>query len=124
MTAPAWLLRQTGGVFRTAILGRCPRCYAPILTGLDDDNAARTARADPTPITPLGEAVALLAGRATYDLLAPYGRRELWRRDQWHISGARKHPVLPEHRCGQPLDAHIETIQAGARYVSPAEPPF
>lgn len=121
---PDWLIRQRGDVFRAARLHPCPRCRRPILSGLDDDIAARTAHADPTPITPLGETLALLTGRATYDLCAPYGRRELWRRDHWHIAGARKYPVLPEHKCGQPLDAHTETLQHRNRYVCPAEPPF
>lgn len=121
---PAWLLRTHGDVFRAAGLRHCPRCKNPILTGLDDDAAARTAHADPTPIAALGEALALLAGRATYDLMTTGQRKELWRRDQWHIQGARKYPVLPEHRCGQRLDTHLDPIPARRRYVSPATPPF
>ncbi|MFC5744797.1 hypothetical protein [Actinomadura rugatobispora] len=124
MTIPTWLLRTRGDVFRTAALRTCPHCHHPILTGLDDDTAARSVRADPTPITPLGETLALLAGRATFDLQAVYGRREMWRRDQWHIQSARRWPVLPEHRCGQPLNDHMEKSPQRRRYVCPTEPPF
>lgn len=121
---PAWLARRHGDTFRTAGLHLCPRCRRPTLTGLDDDTAARTAHADPAPITPLGEALAVLAGRGTYDLTAIGGKRQLWRRDQWHIAGARRYPVLAEHRCGQPLDAHAEPVARRARYVIPDTPPF
>lgn len=121
---PAWVARRHGDTFRNAGRHPCPRCKAPILSGLDDDTAARSVHADPTPINPVGEALALLAGRATFDLTAAGGKRQLWRRDEWHISGRRKFPVLPEHRCGQPLDAHADHPPAAARYVIPDQPPF
>lgn len=121
---PAWLARRYGDAFRNAGLHPCPRCKKPILSGLDDDNAARTAHADPTPINPVGEAIALLSGRATFDLTSTNGKKQLWRRDQWHIGRRRTHPVLPEHRCGQPLDAHTEHLPPAARYAIPDQPPF
>lgn len=121
---PAWLVRRHGDTFRNAGLHLCPRCKHPVLSGLDDDNAARTAHADPTPINAIGEALALLSGRATFDLTSGDGKKQLWRRDQWNIAGRRKYPVLPEHRCGQPLDAHAEQVPAAARYATPDAPPF
>lgn len=124
MSVPAWLVRRLGDSFRTASLGRCPRCGAPVLSGLDDDIAARTARADPTPIDRMGEALAVLTGRGTFDLAVFDGKRQLWRRDQWHIAGKRKWPVLAEHRCGASLAEHAEPLPARARHVIPAEPPF
>lgn len=106
MTAPTWLLRTTGGVTRTTRLQVCTRCHVTILTGLDADYAALTARADPTPLDRLGEVLALAAGRPTYDL-APRGgqKRQLDYRDEYRISGHRRYPVLPAHKCGQPLPA-------------------
>lgn len=121
---PAWLARRHGDTFRNAGLHPCPRCRRPILSGLDDDNAARTAHADPTPLTQIGETIALLAGRSTYDLTTASGKKQLWRRDQWSIAGKRKFPVLAEHRCGQPLDAYAEPVAARPRYTIPDDPPF
>lgn len=121
---PAWLQRVRGEAMRAARLHCCPRCGAAILSGLDDDNAARTAHADPTPITALGEAVALVAGRGTYDLMTVAGRKELWRRDEWHIGGKRKWPVIPDHECGKSLAAFGDDSWVRARYTSPEIPPF
>jgi hypothetical protein len=127
MTIPAWLRDHIRANKRTATLTQCRQCAAPILTGLDNDIAALTAKTDPTPITPLGETIALLQGRNTYNLTTnSNGRKELDHRDQWQISAPRKHPVLPEHRCGQPLNAFAETIrpQQRKKYVVPDEPPY
>lgn len=125
MSVPQWLVRRHGGVFRTAALRTCPACKAPILSGLDDDIAARSVRADPTPIDRMGEALAVLTGRATFDLVPIEGKRQLWRRDQWHIAGKRRYPVLAEHRCGASLAEHAEPPPARAvRAAIPADPPF
>lgn len=121
---PAWLERTIGDVHRAAGLKTCPRCGAPILVGLDADRAALTAHADITTVNAVGEALALLSGRPTYDLVNTGGRKELSYRDEWNISGPRKWPVLPEHRCGASLKAHVETIAPRFAYVSPNEPPF
>jgi hypothetical protein len=73
---PAWILTQRAGeAFRSASLTRCRDCKAPILYGLDADMCALSVRADPTPLTPLGEALALIDGRATYSLVTADGRR-------------------------------------------------
>lgn len=77
----------------------CPRCQALTLTGYAE---GLHARVDPTPITPRGELAVLLTGRATYTL----SREGLIERDADRIAGRSLHgPVLPAHRCGQPIPA-------------------
>jgi hypothetical protein len=126
MTIPAWLQQHIRANKRTATLTQCRKCGAPILTGLDNDRAALTAKTDPTPLTPLGETIALLQGRTTYNLTTTSNRKELHHRDQWQIRTPRKHPVLPEHRCGHPLTEYTENIQPqkARRYVTPNECPY
>lgn len=124
---PAWLLNtQAGPNHRAATIRQCPKCKAPILTGLDADKCALTARADPTPITPLGETIALLQTRSTYNLTTMHSRKYLDHRDQWTITMPRRWPVLPEHRCHQPLTEYTETItpKKRKRYVVPNECPY
>jgi hypothetical protein len=125
---PAWLLNTHAGPnHRTATLHPCKQCNQPILTGLDADTAALTAKTDPTPLTPLGETIALLQNRATYNLTTTdNGKKKLDHRDQWHITMPRQHPVLPEHQCGQPLTEYAENIRPRKtkRYVTPNECPY
>lgn len=94
---------------------RCPTCKASVLVGLNDDLAAFQVVVDPTPLTPIGEALALLAGRPTLHLHTDHThRRYLARRDRWHIKGQpagsidRLYPfdVVAEHVCNaDPLPA-------------------
>ncbi len=107
----AWLVEQghlaPDGTSRKAKLRRCPTCRRQILTGDDDDRCAFTARADPHPLTELGEALALLAGRTTYSLARTAGGVVLWRRDvgqirRWPASTHPSEDVLAEHRCDLP----------------------
>ncbi len=121
---PTWLAATHGDIWRSARLRTCPRCGAPILAGLDASPAGLPVRADLTPLTTAGEAVALLSGRATFDLSDAAGRKELNHRQCEHIKGPRKYPVLAEHACGSPLDAFAERIPAKARYRIPEEVPF
>lgn len=80
--------------------GRCRACRAPILRGLDEDLCALRAETDPTPLAPLGEAMALLAGRKTYDLARDLGNWQLTRRGRWRIAGTRTGvDIVPAHRC-------------------------
>lgn len=78
-------------------------CGAIILVGLDADRCAGEARVDPTPLTAVGEALAIMTGRSTY-LLRTVGRPELDHRSRWHIGGASADDVavLAEHACGTP----------------------
>lgn len=97
---------------------RCRQCKAAVLVGLDGDLCAFPTTADPTPLSPLGEALALLAGRATLHLRAtPDGGRYLDRRDRWQIQGEpagtanRLFPfdVVAAHVCHSPPLPSIPT---------------
>ena len=46
----------------------CATCKAPVVAGLDNLVCALDARVDAVPLTPLGEALAVLGGRTTYEL--------------------------------------------------------
>src|SRR5436190_12749182 len=55
------------GISRRARIRAC-RCRQLILTGLDDHACAIEAKCDPYPLTPLGEALALVEHRHTWTL--------------------------------------------------------
>lgn len=99
---PAWLLAK-GNLGRAASIGLCPRCNIPTLRGLDDERAGLPARADIDPVDEIGEALALIQGRATYDLVGDSRKKELEYRYEWHIRKPRKYPVLAAHKCDSPL---------------------
>lgn len=111
-TIPTWLrqhleatgLWNTDGVSRTARPTSCRKCGAIVMRGLDDRVAGLVATADPTPITPLGEALAQLDGRWTYRLSWRAGHYELDDRDEWAIQArpAGTVEVLAQHRCHSP----------------------
>lgn len=125
MNAPTWLQRQRGDATRAAQLRICPRCHMAIITGLDADVAALLVRVDPTPVDEIGEAKALLSGRTTYDLVGGNKRKEIYPRERDHIAKSRKYPVLPQHRCGESLSAHVaETTERATRQTFPHCPPF
>lgn len=95
------------GIGRRAVVRTCPTCKATTITGLDDDTAALTARVDPHPLTPLGEALALIDGRPTYRLHRDGGRLVLDTRThldiQAHPAGTRLgEDILRTHHCGSP----------------------
>ena len=121
---PAWLARRQGEVYRAAALRLCPGCQAPTLVGLDADITAFTARADVLPIDELGETIALLSGRPTYDLVTNGGRKELHRREEWNIGGIRRYPVLAAHKCGVALDAHAAPVKHVKRKAISNVPQF
>ena len=95
------------GVTRAAKIRGCPmRCGSFVLVGLDDAHqCALEARADPIPVSALGEALALVEGRRTWSLHREAGRWVLDPRDDHHIAGypagtRLREDVLREHRCG------------------------
>lgn len=114
MTIPRWLqthLENTGrwdtdGIHRAVTTRLCKVCKTRVLTGLDDDACAAPATVDPTPLDTTGEALALLAGRATYDLTRRGDRYELDHRSpltiRTHPPGSRPSDVLTDHRCHAP----------------------
>ena len=89
---------RSGQARRAAVVTHA--CGRVVLTGLDADDVAMTAVVDPEPLDVLGECVALLTGRMTYDRADEGdGRPILWMRYPHHISEPRRWPVLAEHRC-------------------------
>lgn len=118
---PGWLSRhlenQAGAPLgaRHAKPRLCP-CSAWTLVGLDADTLAFTARVDPTPLTADGELAALLTARPTYTLTLANSRLQLDDRDRWRMAGRPPgrhtgpgvpYDVVPAHRCGQQLAAHL-----------------
>lgn len=95
------------GLTRRARPRPCPSCGAWTVCGLDADLLALEARCDATPLTALGEVLALAAGRRTVELVRTRGRLQLEQRWADHIegrpAGAGTYDVLAEHRCGQPI---------------------
>lgn len=93
--------------WRGATAQYCRQCRAPILIGLDQDQAAIQVTVTATPLTPLGEALHQLAGTPTYTLTR-HGRRgiKLTRRRADNITqqpaGSPRIDVLPAHQCQPP----------------------
>jgi hypothetical protein len=125
---PGWLQRQRAEQGqRAATLRLCPRCKAPVIVGLDADRAAINATCDPTPISELGEAYALVQGRATYCFADDQGRKILWHRYHWNIKAERQWPVLAAHRCNQPMTPFAAPLTATTPRKAAAHddaPPF
>jgi hypothetical protein len=84
------------GLGRAAQLRTCPRCRQWVVVGVDHHRCALTVTCDPVDLDPIGEAVAVLAGRNTYELWG----KEIERRDAFKISGGQHQPVIAAHQCG------------------------
>lgn len=124
MTA-AWLQARRAEWARAANLKPCPSCRATVLAGLDADMAALPVRCDPTPLTEMGEAVALLQGRTTYDLLPTKTGRELHERTPHFISKPRRYSVFATHKCHSPLIAFMQHAEQEAEVTNEHDrPPF
>lgn len=132
---PDWLARHledTGKlgpdrIGRAARLHRCKHCGRHILTGLDNDMCASVANADPTPLSPLGEALALIGGRTTYALHQATDRLELQVRDRWQITGApagTRYDVLPAHTCDAVDLPVVESVHRRYTAALPDQPPY
>ena len=88
---------------------KCRDCRAETLTGIDDDVCAFLARVDSAALSAVGEMLALLGGRETFELRARGAGLALWHRSARDIasrpagSTQRYQPnfdVVAEHRCG------------------------
>lgn len=94
------------GNSRRARARHCRDCGLIVLTGYDADTCARLVTVDPTPLSPLGEALAHLAGRYTCALRYLGGRLELDTRHHHQIASqpagtpGNRFDVLAQHRCG------------------------
>lgn len=127
--ASSWLidhLRAAGhltesGLTRRARPRPCPSCGTWTVCGLDADVLALEARCDTTPLTQLGEVVALAAGRRTVELVHTRGRFELEQRWADHIAArppaAGRYDVLAEHRCHQELGALMPGLSTTSAFA-------
>lgn len=124
MTMPAWLQRHledrglwdTDGVSRAARARRCRDCRRYVLTGLDADRCALPVAVDPDPLSVLGEATAILAGKTTFALRFLSGRLELDHRGHFELrSPPRRLDVLAGHACGQPSLGSLPDLGMASR---------
>lgn len=109
---------------------RCPRCQRPTLSAWDDDVMAGWAVCDAAPLSPLGEVVALTAGKCTYDLRWAGNKYVLNRRTHHDIAANAPGKrigidVIVEHTCGINI-AQTLPIRAGKPPTTemPTDPPF
>jgi hypothetical protein len=126
---PEWLRRQlaetgviTQGFTRRARPATCRMCRQPVVKGWTEEPCAVLASCDPAPLSNVGEAVALLQGRMTFDLARRGGRYELDLRESDHIHGSpperpdqwrRAGDVLAQHRCPTDPPAYpLPTIES------------
>lgn len=94
------------------VMTTCRRCGRPILAAHSE---GIPARADLDPLDRYGELIALLDGRATYDL-QPFGlprRPYLIHRYDWRIQAAPCWPIVADHKC-----------PPGPHFPSPRKPPI
>lgn len=132
-TAPTpWLiahLTRAGHLDETGLSRRarprpCPLCRTWTVAGIDDDIAAFSTHADPTPLNQLGEVAALIAGRRTVELVHTGGRLQLEQRWADHIetrpAGQGRYDVLAVHACGQPIPDDPALTLTSAHAPSPA----
>lgn len=119
---PRWLtehLAKAGalnvdGITREARVRRCQDCPSWTVVGLDADRCAGPATADAEPLSRVGEALALLAGRQTYTLRRIGTRLELDHRHRWAVGGSRPgdgpYDVVAAHRCHAPPLPTIDSL--------------
>lgn len=116
------------GATRAARIRTCWTCKAAILVGLDADTCAIETTTDPTPLTPLGEALALLDNRRTWALHRERSRYVLDRRDHHEIThhpatSRSREDVLRAHRCHTPPAADAVTAPSSFTPPTPPLPP-
>lgn len=115
----------------------CHNCRAPILTGYDADVCAFIVHVDVTPITAIGEALALIEGRHSHEILTPLsGPHKIRRRTATAIknrpAGTPKQifgswDVVLTHQCHNPTPAALiapSTLTTQADEAANDECPF
>lgn len=126
-------LWNADGIGRRARARLCKRCNQAVMVGLDGDLVARVATCSPVPLSRIGEALVLLAGRPTYSLRWIAGRYEIDWRDQWQIKGMPAGSqqfidVLGAHECNyeytQPMIANTNIAEPTSKGITGDTPPF
>lgn len=120
----AW---NADGIGRSAKIRR-HTCGSYVVCGLDDPRCAGAAIADTAPLSVLGEALAVLTGRDTYNLRRVGKRIELDHRSAIVIAGSppgtRACDVVAAHVCGQPLPTMPTAYAPTTTKEIPDAPPF
>jgi hypothetical protein len=110
----------------------CPKCRRVVMTGPNADTGLDLT-ADPQPLTALGEALALMAGRATVELRWRYDHYEIAGRDHFRIrgspAGTNGLDVLIVHECdreygGTAINTVSRTRKPSTTTILPDEPPY
>ena len=83
----AGLMDEATGATRRARARTCEVCRRPVMRGITADWGGSTADCDPTPLTAIGEATALINGHRTYELRYLGDRYEIDRRTPERIHG-------------------------------------
>lgn len=109
------------GIGRSLAATTCRDCHTPTVRALDADICAFEVTLDPTPLDPLGETLAIATGRTTYDVVPTKTGLLIEPRSPQRITQPRRHPVLAQHRCGQPLPAAADDTDDRGETD---EPPF
>ena len=109
ITTETWLVQR---LRPRATPTTCRACHAPIVKARTPEPGSFLAIVDPRPVGELGEALAVLAGLATYELV-DWGtkctielrlRNEIRRRPIYGYRYPRfKYDVLVEHSCGSDI---------------------
>jgi hypothetical protein len=81
------LMDEATGATRRARARRCEQCRQPVMRGIDADWAGSVVDCDPTPVSALGEVMALVDGRRTYELRYLGDRYEIDLRTPERIRG-------------------------------------
>lgn len=130
----AGLMDDSTGATRAAKAVSCPRCRSPVMRGLCADWGGYSIDADPGPLSPMGEVLALLSGRGTFELRWLGDHYEIDRRDHFRITGnpagTNGIDVLVRHDCELNAPIHLPTMATslndGPRSAKllPDKPPF
>ncbi len=106
----------------------CPRCRRTTLRALDDDICAADVRADPIPLTPLGETLAHQQHIPTYLVHLTGQKLQLENRHTPTLPRPPGTDVIPEHRCNNTWPyrvTHTESqLPKPATHTTPTDPPF
>lgn len=116
------------GISRTAKVRR-HACGRYVIAGLDDPRCAGPAITDPDPLSAAGEALAVLTGRTTYNLVRTGTLVELDHRNAIIIAGSppgsRGHDVVATHVCdAPPLPTMPTAYTITATKEATDEPPY
>ena len=107
-------------ITRKAKPRRCKKCHAQTLAAIDD--LGLESHLDPKPTTSGGELLALLAGRATFEVIGT----QVVSRDSHRVTAhpADQRGVFAAHSCNSPLPTNSALIEKKSATCDPARIPF